>query len=192
MSNPRLWQRTEGQFIPNGATATSFNQGETFTIPGVAGKGLSVVGITTDIELYVRCTATGSNLINSSIWEETVMVVGVELYPSTAGELISSTPLANPNANPAALHDWGQWNYLYPELMNIDFNAPEVATVVWRPREGSIRTDTRRSVGVGVGIDVWLAWDVQDGASLINGTHGGVTYNLGARFAQQVVYEYKS
>lgn len=192
MAPQRLWARTNGQFVHNGATPLSFNAGNTFTLAGMAGKGLSVLGITTDIELYVACSATMTNLIDSNIWQETVMVMGVELYPSTAGNTISSTPLLNPNSSPASLRDWGQWNYLYPELMNIDFNSPEVATVVWRAREGTIRTDTRRSVGAGVGIDVWLAWDVQDGAGLINTTTAGVTYNLGARFAQQVVYEYKS
>ena len=192
MAITRTWFRTLGQFTPNGATPTSFNQGETFTIAGLPGKPQSILRVRTDIELYVRCTATMSNLIDSSIWEETVMIMGVEAYPSTAGELISSTPISNPNANPAALHDWLQYEYLYPELMNIDFNAPEVATVVWRPRGGTVDTQSRRSVAAGVGIDVWLAWEIQDGAGLINGTHSGVTYNLGARFTQQVLTEARS
>lgn len=188
----RQWARTNGQFIANGATSTSFNQGNTFNIPGVAGKNLTMLGITTDLELYVSCTAVGAALVDSRIWQEVVMVLGVELYPSTAGELISSTPLLNPNANPAALKDWGQWNYMYHEPIYIDLNAPEVATITWRPKEGTVRTDTRRDVPTGVGIDVWLAWDIQDGAGLINTTTAGVTYNLGARFTQQVVYGYSS
>lgn len=190
MSVPRLWARTEGQFIHNGLTSKSFNAGNTFNLPGIAGKSLSVVGITTDLELYVACSAAGAALIDSNVWQETVMVMGVELYPSTAGELISSTPLTNPNANPAALHDWGQWNYLYHEPIYIDLNSPQVATITWRAKEGTVRTDTRRKAAVGAGIDVWLAWEVQDGAGLINTTTAGVTYNLGARFAQQVTYEY--
>lgn len=184
------WARTHGQFVHNGSTPTSFNAGNTFNLPGVAGKSLSLLGITTDIELYVACSATMTNLIDSNVWQETLMVVGVELYPSTAGELISSTPLSNPNSSPAALGDWGQWNQLYMEPIYIDLNSPQVATITWTAKEGTIRTDTRRKAPVNAGIDVWLAWEIQDGALLINTTTAGVTYNLGVRFTQQVVYEY--
>lgn len=192
MAVEHVWFRTHGQFVHNGATPLAFNQGNTINAAPAVGKALTTLSVVTDLELYVACSATMTNLIDSNIWQETVMAFGVELYPSTAGELISSLPLTNPNANPAALKDWAQWNYMYPEIQNIDFNAPEVATIVWRPREGTVRTDSRREVGIGVGIDVWLAWEIQDGAGLINGTHGGVTYNLGARFSHQVLMEYKS
>jgi hypothetical protein len=181
----RFSDRTLGQFLPNGATPTAFHDGETFTVAGTAGKRTSWLRTRTDIELYVRITSTATNLINSAIWEETVMIMGVEMFPSTAGELISDTPITNTTPNPAST-GWAQWEYLYPELMNIDFNAPEVATVVWRPRQGTVDTQSRRRVPIGVGLDVWLAWEIQDGAGLINGTHGGVTYNLGARFAQEI------
>lgn len=177
---------TFGQFTPNGATPTSFDQGETFTVAGTAGKKTTMLRTRTDVELYVSCVATMANPINSAIWQETLIIAAVEVYPSTAGELLSSIPNAGPN--PASV-GWVQWEYLYPEVMSIDFNAPEVATVVWRPREGTVDTQSRREFPSTVGFDVWLAWYVQDGAGLINGTHAGVTYNLGARFAQKIWWE---
>lgn len=191
MALVRHVDRTYGQFIPNGATSTAFNAGELFTEAPVVGAAMSSLRIRTDIELYVRCVATMTNTISSSIWEETLIAVGTEIFPSTAGELISDLPLTNAaTPNPASL-GWVQWEYLYPEVMNIDFNAPEVATVVFRPREGTIDTQARRNVGVGVGLDVWLAWEIQDGSGLMNTTTAGVTYNLGARFAQQLWFETK-
>lgn len=188
----REWVRTTGQFLANGATPLSFNQGNTFNIPGVAGKPLTILSVVTDLELYIACGAAGMALIDSKVWQETVMVFGTELYPSTAGELISSTPLTNTNSNPASLRDWAQWNRLYHEDIYIDLNAPAVATITYRPKEGTVRTDSRRSVAAGVGVDVWLAWEIQDGSGLINTTTAGVTYSLGARFNQQVLFEYKS
>jgi hypothetical protein len=183
--------RTFGQFIPNGSTPTAQNAAETFTLAPVTGAAMSLLRTRTDIELYIRCVAAGSAKIDSSIWEETLAVVGVEVFPSTAGELISDTPLTNTTPNPASL-GWVTWDYLYPEVMNIDFNAPQVATVVFRPDGGTIDVQSRRAVGVHVGLDIWMPWEIQDGSGLINTTTAGVTYNLGVRFAQQVWWETKS
>lgn len=181
----RFSDRTLGQFLPNGSTSPAFNQGETFTVAGTAGKKTTWLRTRTDIELYIRCVATGSATISSAIWEETIAMVGVEMFPSTTGELISDLPISNLTPNPNS-RGWSQWEYLYPEVMNIDLNAPSVATVVFRPRGGTIDTQTRHEVPAGVGLDIWLAWEFQDGAGLINTTTSGVTYNLGARFAQAI------
>jgi hypothetical protein len=165
--------------------------GENFIEAPVVGAAMSSLRIRTDIELYVSAQATGTNPISSLLWEETLIVMGTEIFPSTAGEAISDLPLTNPVPGGPSL-GWVQWEYLYPELMNLDLNTPEVATVVWRPRGGTVDTQARRAVGVGKGLHVWLAWEIQDGAGLINTTTAGVTYSLGARFAQQLWYETKS
>ena len=191
MTVTRTWARTFGQFTPTGTTPVAPDFNETFVIPAVAGKSLSWLRTRTDIELYVLAGG-GTTDVNLSFAFETIAVLGTEMYPSTAGELISDTPLTNPTANPAST-GWAQWEYLYPDIQFVNVNVPQTVLVTWRPRGGTIDTQSRRAVGAGAGLDIWMPWELQDGSGLINTTDaGGNTYFLGARFAQQVLYEYKS
>lgn len=191
MAVTRTWERTYGQFLPNGTTSTAPNFNETFTIAGVAGANISWLRTRTDIELYI-VAGGGTTDVDVSFAYESLFAVGTEMFPSTAGELISDTPLTNTTANPAST-GWAQWEYLYPDIQFVNVNVPQLVVVTWRPRQGTIDTQSRRAVATGVGMDIWMPWEVQDGSGLINTTDaGGNTYNLGARFAQQVLYETKT
>lgn len=191
MALTRQWLTSFGQFLPNGSTpktATQNNLYDAATSP----SNVSMLRARTDIELYVRCTATGTSTIDSSVWEETIMAVGLIGYSANVDPATSATPLSTPT-DPPGSSGWMQWEYLYPDLMNIDFNAPEVATIVWRPRQGTIDTQARRALPNSVSaFSVWLPWEIQDGSGLINTTTNGVTYNLGARFAQRSLFVTKT
>lgn len=190
MTVKRKSDRTFGQFLPSGTVPLSANGNETFTVAGTPGAGTSWLRTRTDIELYV-VAGGGTTDVNLSFAYETLIAVGVEMFPSTAGEMISDTPFTT-TPNPAST-GWAQWEYLYPEIQFVNVNVPQLVVVTWRPHDKTIDTQTRRAVPVGVGLDIWMPWDVQDGSGLINTTDaGGNTYHLGARFAQAIWWEVKS
>jgi hypothetical protein len=64
--------------------------------------------------------------------------------------------------------------------------------ITWRPKDKTIDTQFRRVQTSSAGIDLFMPWEIQDGSGLINTTTGGVSYNLGARFAQSWLVETKS
>lgn len=189
----RKWQRTYGQFLANGATPVKATGIQTISVtPGTA-HSLSSLRLRTDIEMYVVAQATGTNPINFAFMDEVIMVVGSIVYVG-GSELSSQTPLTDLDAPPitGSLGGWGQWEYLYPDLTNVDLNSPELAIVTWRPRQGTIDTQFRRTTTASTGMDLWMPWEIQDGSGLINTTTAGVTYNLGVRFAQSWLSEIRT
>lgn len=186
----RKSDRTFGQFVPNGTQPLVQHSAETFTVAPTVGASTSWLRTRTDIEIFV-VAGGGTTDLNFAFAYETLILVGTEMFPSTAGEGISDDPSIT-TPNPAST-GWAQWEYLYPDIQFVNVNVPQLAIVTWRPRGGTIDTQSRRNVGVGVGLDVWLSWFVQDGSGLINTTDaGGNTYLLGARFAQEIFWEVKS
>lgn len=193
MAVTRNWFRTFGQFVPNGTTPKTANANNVGTI-GTAGTQLATtLRCRTDIELYLRITGAGSANIDLTVFHETLIVVGV-IASKGGGWTTSPTPLtdASPPSTLASLGDWGQWEYLYPTIDFVNTLTPQVALVTWRPKSGTIDTQFRRAAPATTNIDLWLPWEIQDGSGLINTTTSGVTYNLGARFAQAYAYELKT
>jgi hypothetical protein len=193
MTVTRSWLRTYGQFIPNGATPTTANQNNLQTVGVSTGQSATTLRCRTDIELYLRIVGTGSSNIDLTVFHETLIAVGV-IASKSGGWTTSPTPLTDttPPSTLAELGDWGQWEYLYPSIDLLDTLTPQVAIVTWRPKNGTIDTQFRRAAPVTTGIDLWMPWEIQDGSGLINTTTSGVSYFLGARFAQAVAYEVKS
>lgn len=185
--------RTFGQFLPTGSTPLSANANNTMTAHNGAGVSYSSLRLRTDIELYVLAGG-GTTDVNLAFAYETLIVVGG--FESVAGALaISPTPLTDPVITPTTngLLDWGQWDYLYPEIQFVDINIPQLVLVTWRPTIPTIDTQFRRRTDQAAGIDLWMPWEIQDGSGLINTTDaGGNTYHLGARFAQQWDWEYRT
>ena len=186
--------RTFGQFLPNGTTplAPSFNNTMTASDGGIS-SSYSTLRLRTDIELYV-IAGGGTGDVNLAFAHETLIVVGGQM---TEGGLATSsrTPLTDANFTPGTfeLGDWGQWDYLYPDIQFANVNVPQLVIVTWRPKEGAIDTQFRRRYDSINGIDLWMPWEIQDGAGLINTTDGvGNTYNLGARFAQALTWSGRS
>lgn len=192
MTVTRNWLRTFGQFVPNGTTPTTADQNNVGTLSPTGAGSTTSLRCRTDIELYLKITGTGSANIDLTVFHETLIVVGV-IASKSGGWTTSPTPLtdASPPSTLAELGDWGQWEYLYPTIDLIDTLTPQVALVTWRPKGGTIDTQFRRTVAAPDGIDLWLPWEIQDGSGLINTTTAGVTYNLGARFAQAYAFETK-
>lgn len=193
MAVTRNWFRTLGQFLPNGSTAKTFDAGNVGTLTIAGAQTVTTLRCRTDIELYVLCQGSGSANIDLSVFYETVMMVGV--IASKSGQWTTSpTPItdASPPSTLGELGDWGQWEYLYPTVDFVDTLTPQIAVMTWRPKSGTIDTQFRRAAPAGSGIDLWLAWEIQDGSGLINTTTSSVTYSLGARFAQAYAYELKS
>lgn len=186
--------RTFGQFLPNGTTplVTPLNNTLTASDGGIS-SSYSTLRLRTDIELYV-IAGGGTGDVNLAFAHETLIVVGGQM---TEGGLQSSsrTPLTDANFTPGTfeLGDWGQWDYLYPDIQFVNVNVPQLVIVTWRPKEGTIDTQFRRRYDSINGIDLWMPWEIQDGAGLINTTDGvGNTYYLGARFAQALTWSGRS
>lgn len=193
MAVKRDWLRTFGQFLPTGTTPKLANQNNVGTLGGGIGLSTTSLRCRTDIELYLQITGSGSSNIDLSVFHDTLIVVGVIASKSGAWTT-SPTPLTDtsPPITIGELGDWGQWEYLYPTIDFVDTLTPQTAIVTWRPEGGTIDTQFRRAVAAPDGIDVWLPWEIQDGSGLINTTTSGVSYFLGARFAQAYAYETKS
>lgn len=193
MAVTRNWFRTFGQFIPNGSTPKTATGNNVGTIGGTGTQTCTTLRCRTDIELYVLCQGSGSANIDLSVFYETLIAVGV-IASKGGGWTTSPTPLTDTSPPPttASLGDWGQWEYLYPTIDFVNTLTPQIALVTWRPKNGTIDTQFRRAAPVTTNIDLWLPWEVQDGSGLINTTTSGVTYSLGARFAQAYAYELKS
>jgi hypothetical protein len=186
--------RIHGQFLPTGTTplAPTTNNTQTASDGGIS-SSYSTLRLRTDIELYV-VAGGGTGDLDLSFAYETLIVVGGQL---TEGGLVSNSriPLTNENFTPGSfeLGDWVQWDYLYPDIQFVDINVPQLAIVTWRPKEGTIDTQARRRYDSTGGIDLWLPWEIQDGAGLINTTDAhGNTYKLGARFAQTLTWSGRS
>lgn len=181
---------TFGQFLPNGTTPTAQPAGPTMTASDPGSTFLTSLRLRTDVELYLKITGTGAANIDLSVFHETLVVVASIFF--VAGHVTSvSTPLTTPDPGPStfSLGDYVQWEYLYPTIDFVDTLTPQVALVTWRPKGGTIDTQSRRKVTGVNGIDVFMPWEIQDGSGLINTTTAGVTYNLGARFAQRLLFE---
>jgi hypothetical protein len=193
MAVTRNWLRTLGQFLPNGATPKTANQNNVGSLIPAGSQTVTTLRCRTDIEMYVLCLGSGSANIDLSVFYETVMMVGV-IASKSGGWTTSPTPITDtsPPSTTASLGDWGQWEYLYPTVDFVNTLTPQVALVTWRPKNGTIDTQFRRAAGATTGIDLWMPWEIQDGSGLINTSTGGVTYNLGVRFAQSYAYELKS
>lgn len=193
MAVTKGWLRTFGQFLPNGSTPKTANANNVGTVSVLTGQAATTLRCRTDIELYLKITGTGSANIDLSVFHETLIAVGV-IASKGGGWTTSPTPLTDPTppSTLAELGDWGQWEYLYPTVDFVDTLTPQVALVTWRPKSGTIDTQFRRAAPLTTNIDLWLPWEIQDGSGLVNTTTSGVSYFLGARFAQAYAYEVKS
>lgn len=193
MAVTKVWTRTHGQFLATGTTPTSANANNTLTTAGLGGTNITTLRLRTDIELYV-IAGGGTTDVNLSFAYETIMVMG-SLAVKGGINTTSFTPLTDEDLPPstAGLGDWGQWEYLYPEINFVNVSVPQLVVVTWRPRQGTVDTQLRRSVAAPNSIEIWMPWEIQDGSGLINTTDaGGNTYFLGARFAQSLLYEEKT
>lgn len=193
MAITKEFARTFGQFLPNGSTSKAPTTNNTLSTLGGGFSKFSSLRLRTDIELYVLAGG-GTTDVNLAFVHETLIVVGGLL--TVGGSITNSpTPLTNAQITPftGQLGNWGQWEYLYPDVQFVNVNLPQTVLVTWRPRGGTIDTQFRREQNTVAGMDLWMPWEVQDGSGLINTTDaGGNTYNLGARFAQSWLYETKS
>lgn len=193
MAVTRTWERTFGQFLPSGTTPTAANANQTLSAIPAGAQNITSLRLRTDIELYVLCQGSGSSDIDLGVFHETLIVVG-SIVSQSGTWTTSPTPLTDtsPPITTGELGTWGQWEYLYPTIDFVDTLTPQVALITWRPKNGTIDTQFRRAVAAPTGIDLWMPWEIQDGSGLINTTTGGVSYNLGARFAQSWLYEVKT
>lgn len=193
MAVTRKWYRGFGQFLPTGTTPTAANQNNTLSAESIGGVVTTSLRLRTDIELYVLCQGSGSANIDLSVFHDVLMVVGSVIY-QFGSVTTSDTPLtdANPPSELNRIGDWGQWEYLYPTIDFVDTLTPQTALITWRPKGGTIDTQFRRIQTNSSGLDLWMPWEIQDGSGLINTTTSGVSYNLGARFAQSWLVETKS
>lgn len=191
MAIHKLRTTTFGQFLPNGTTPTAQLAGPNLTASDPGSTFVTTLRLRTDVELYLRITGTGSSLIDPAVFRETLIVVGSIMYVGGHITNVSAGPLTDPDPGPTtySLGDYVQWEYLYPTIDFIDTVTPQSALITWRPKGGTIDTQARRRVNGVDGIDVFMPWEIQDGSGLINTTTSGVTYNLGARFAQRLLYE---
>lgn len=193
MAVTRKWYRGFGQFLPNGTTPKTATQNNTLSAESIGGVVTTSLRLRTDIELYVLCQGSGSANIDLSVFHETLIAVGSVIY-QFGSVTTSDTPLtdANPPSELNRIGDWGQWEYLYPTIDFVDTLTPQTALITWRPKGGTIDTQFRRIQTSSAGLDLWMPWEIQDGSGLINTTTSGVSYNLGARFAQSWLVETKS
>ena len=191
MTTTRRVTRTHGQFLANGTTPTNQPFANTMTIALGGVSSYSTLRLRTDIEMYVLAGG-GTTDVNLAFAFESVFALGGIMYEG-GSQTSSSTPLTDENISPGILGqlgDWGQWEYLYPDIQFVNVNVPQTVLVTWRPRGGTIDTQFRRRSDTINGIDLWMPWEIQDGAGLINTTDaGGNTYNLGVRFAQALFWE---
>jgi len=189
----RPWYRTYGQFLPNGTTPKFADANNTLSAESIGTEVTTSLRLRTDIELYVLCQGSGSSNIDLSVFHETLVAVGAVAY-DFGSVSTSDTPLTDANQSPETprIGGWGQWEYLYPTIDFIDTLTPQTALITWRPKDKTIDTQFRRKQISASGIDLWMPWEIQDGSGLINTTTAGVTYNLGARFAQAWLVEKKS
>jgi hypothetical protein len=193
MAVTRQVQRTLGQFLPNGATPLAAAANNTMSTGGGGFTSFSSLRLRTDIELYV-IAGGGTTDVDLSFADETVMIVG-GLLTDGGSVTTSPTPITDAQISPftGQLGNWGQWEYLYPDVQFVNVNVPQTVLVTWRPKGSTIDTQFRRRNDSINGIDLWMPWEVQNGSGLINTTDaGGNTYFLGARFAQEWVYETRS
>lgn len=193
MAVTRTWLRTYGQFLANGSTPTTANANLTLSAESIGAEVTTSLRLRTDIELYLLCKGTSGADIDLSPFYETIMVVGAIAY-QFGSVTTSDTPLtnANPPSELPRIGTWGQWEYLYPAADFVNVIAPQVAVLTWRPKNGTIDTQFRRIQTNTSGIDLFMPWEIQDGSGLINTSSGGVSYELGARFAQSWLVETKS
>lgn len=193
MAVVRNVSRVHGQFLANGSTPTAPTTNNTLSAIGSGLNHVSSLRLRTDIELYVLAKGTGTANIDLSFAYESIMVVGNVIYLA-ASTTNSEIPLTNENlpANVNRFGDWGQWDYLYPSIDFVNTVTPQLAVVTWRPKGGTIDTQFRRTNSGTGGFDLFMPWEIQDGSGLINTSTGGVTYELGARFAQTWFWETKS
>jgi hypothetical protein len=185
--------KTFGQFLPTGTTPTTADMNNTWSNAVGGVSSYSSLFLRTDIELYVLAGG-GTTDVDLAFAHETLIVVGGIL---TVGSSVatSPTPLTDANISPftGQLHGWGQWNYLTPTIDFVNVNIPQTVLVTWRPEGGTIATEFKRRSDTIAGMDLWMPWEIQDGAGLINTTDaGGNTYYLGARFAQSWFWEYRT
>lgn len=193
MAVTRHVQRTLGQFLANGSTPLAANANNTMSTGGGGFTSFSSLRLRTDIELYI-VAGGGTTDVNLSFAYESNMIVG-GLVTDGGAITTSPTPITDAQISPftGQLGNWGQWEYLYPDVQFVNVNLPQLVVVTWRPRPGTIDTQFRRRDDSINGIDLWMPWEIQDGSGLINTTDaGGNTYFLGARFAQEWVYETRS
>ena len=193
MAVTKAFPKAYGQFLANGSTPKIAPQNNTMSAIPTGTQLVTSLRLRTDIEMYVLAVGTGSANINLAVAYETIMVVGAIGYES--GKVTNSaTPLSDTSPPPVtgSLGGWGQWEYLYPTVDFINIVTPQVALITWRPKDKTIDTQFRRAAPANNGIDLFMPWEIQDGSGLINTSTGGVTYNLGVRFAQSWLYELKS
>lgn len=193
MTITKQWDRPYGQFLPTGTTPKTADQNNTATAVSGGISKYTTLRLRTDIELYV-IAGGGSTDVDLSFAYETLIAVGAL---ATVGGSVTNSPTPLTDATlPSfigSLGDWGQWEYLYPDIQFVNVNVPQLVVVTWRPRMGTIDTQFRRQSNTINGIDLWMPWEIQDGSGLINTTDaGGNTYYLGARFAQSWLFEYST
>jgi hypothetical protein len=183
----RTWQRTLGQFLANGATPLVANQNQ---ISDAVTGGASLLRARTDIEFYVTASGTSGN-IDFSVYDETVIMLGLVFYDTATLPTTSGTPITDASG-PLLGATWLQWEYMYFDLTELNNLSPQFAVGTYRPRGGTIDTQSRRTSTRGNAPSLWMPWEVQNGSGLINTTTGGVTYALGVRFAQSALYELRT
>lgn len=191
MAIHKLRTTTFGQFLPNGTTPTAQLAGPNLTASDPGSTFVTTLRLRTDVQLYVLITGSGSANINLSIFNEVLVVVGSIMYVSGHVTSVPTGPLTTPDPAPStySLGDYVQWDYLYPKIEYINTLTPQSALITYSPKTGTIDTQARRRFTGTGGIDVFMPWEIQDGTGLINTTTSGITYNLGARFAQRLLYE---
>jgi hypothetical protein len=190
MTTKHVVTRVHGQFLPTGTTPLAPTTNNTMQMSdGGISHSYSSLRLRTDIELYV-IAGGGTTDVNLAFAYESLVVVGGQF---TQGGLATSSriPLTDENFTPGTfeLGDWVQWDRLYASIDFVAINIPQLVVVTWKPLEGTIDTQARRRYDSINGIDVWMPWEIQDGAGLINTTDaGGNTYYLGARFSQAATW----
>jgi hypothetical protein len=193
MTVTRHVTRTFGQFLPTGTTPLAPQTNNTDSVGGTGFPSVSSLRLRTDVELYV-IAGGGTADVDLSFAHESLIVVGGLM--TNGGSITNSpTPLTDHDISPftGQLGNWGQWEYLYPDVQFVNVNVPQTVLVTWRPKNGTIDTQFRRRNDSIDGIDLWMPWEIQDGSGLINTTDAhGNTYFLGARFAQAWVYELRT
>lgn len=192
MTTHHIKDNITGQFAPTGTQPLANPNVNTFTAAFGGVSSYSLLHMRTNIELYV-VAGGGTGPVDMAFAYETDMIVGT--MASVGGSITSSfTPITDLSIPlfTGRLSDWGQWNYLQPTIDFVDTLVPQLVIVTWRPPEGVIDSEFRRRSDTIAGIDVWMPWEIQDGAGLINTTDAnGNTYVLGGRFAQQLEWSYR-
>lgn len=173
------WIRSGGVELPNGSTPLAQNALKVATGPSPSTLRRSRV----DLELHVIAAGTGSG-VAAGFWSEVLIVAALWWNDAAVVPANSPTPLTTTNTSP----EYVFWDVLHPTVQYLDVATPTLG-VTWRPEQGTIESFAQRKAEATLHNTAWLCWEVLDGSGLINTTSGGITYNLGASYATNLLYE---